>query len=246
MYPVLLSRKQYNEVYEILEHFGLNPNEFDREEASNRFNASVTHSKLVHRETGHFFYFGMNREQSAFMPIYSPGAQTPHASPYDYHNPMEVGGEWSQIVQDIRQWASLMSEELEVEDLWEQLKKQQEALTKAFSPGLDDTPLTTKERVRFSEGLARVETLCIEMAHKTTASPEDVRSIEKTMKAHFVYLDHKSEVIGRKDLIIIVMGVMFALAVDPSLPGEWRKTFLGQVFGYVQQFIAGLLGNSPT
>jgi hypothetical protein len=125
--------------------------------------------------------------------------------------PMPIYG-WLAVVTRVERWAQGVKDDVDTPDLWAELQRERTLLTEGYQDG-EDTPLTPDEQAEIAEQLQQIK----EFVKETySLSETKMRALEVELK----YIQEASGRIGRKDLALLVFGVMFHVIVMGVLPPD--------------------------
>jgi hypothetical protein len=128
-----LLKSQSNEVFEAIKNAGLEPTDFDWQDATGH--ASMTRvSRLVHKGSGYYFMFD---NLGGFNSKWESGQQTRVDSWY--------WDEWLSQLDCFRSWLSDLKRETESQDLWGAISKEAQILESAASSDTSNAPFTLEE-----------------------------------------------------------------------------------------------------
>jgi hypothetical protein len=204
----LLTRKQWNELAEMIRDSPLFPSNFERGRVSAEFTglADSDAAGILYCKTS--FAFAIADYISPRRPGYRPGTFAVQMRP-GTERQLETFGDmdWSAVRQAFRQWLVNLHAEVEAPDLWAQLAAKRQAL--AVPPAADNSPFTSEERRRLEAQLDRI-----------LAGVQLSEDQATTVRADLDYLKEALGRSGRRDWGLLVVGTLVNFVLSSALPPD--------------------------
>ena len=214
-HPILLSQK--NEVFQFIKKAGIDPSSFAWEDRGSTYHQTGTVSALVHKPTGYYFKF--DHAGDVRRSEYSPSREK--------HFALNSPNNWQQQCFDVGTWLACLKREINEPDLWGAILSQK-ALASA-APRAENAPFTPEERVRLASTLQEIK----EYVVKTLATTQEQQAL---VISRLDYLVDASQRLGKKDWIMIAIGVFTGIAIEAAFaPDAAREMFrfAMQILGWV-------------
>jgi hypothetical protein len=206
-----LSRDQRNQVLRRIEARALSRDDFRWDDATtgNRTVVGpVEHHALVHRATGVLFTFKSQPSEFEAPPngiVLAGRADVGVAR-------INVIDGWPKQMDGFSEWLERLKAELDVPDLWAELRHDDRAVfTVVADPSAENTPFTEDEREEIARVLAE---LTAEVKDSFALTADSI----KLLDAGVAQLIDDSQRIGRKDWLLLFIGVMVSIAVTAAIP----------------------------
>ena len=211
---------QWDAVFLAIEEVGFDPREFDR---------STAHSEgydgeaplLTHKPSGAWFFFDFEEWKGRHSPRWNPGEEKPVDGAEDV--------EWKFVLIALRTWLRNVERELSSPNLWALLDQQHELLA-ATEPTGDtaNTPFSPEEQQQIAAQLNEIKQLLVS-GHG--ADP-------KMLEARIEELEEASTRLGRRDWLLMFLGVSLTWTLEGLIPPEGLQEVLmfaahtlGHLFG---------------
>ena len=214
--PIL--RSQANEIFGILQSAGLRPTEFAWKHS---YLGGTPASRLTHGPSDYYFEFEFDGDFDLQYVTFSPAVGK------------LVGQErvrtWSNARDFVRIWAEVLSLELSEIDLWESIATEKVLNVKVEASPVEDTPFDPVEQQRIRANLNEIK----EYLESTQQLDDEQREV---VTARLAYLEDASTRLGRKDWVLVAIGVITNIIVTGSFsPTQAHELlqFAGRVLGWV-------------
>jgi hypothetical protein len=208
-----LQKWQTNAIYEAIESVALNPKEFD-------WNDTDAEVRIKHKWSASYFIIGGNSLHYKLRYLVGDGPELPSEA-YT----------WQGLMERITGWLQQVKRDLETPDLWADLRRDGELLEDVSNETTQNTQFTTEEQTNIE---VRLRELAEDMKRTHSLSQEQMRALDTKID----YLIEASSRIGRKDWILLSLGVVATLA--SAFPPEFVRQFLQMVIQAIGHH--GLLG----
>ncbi len=196
-----LQKWQKNQIFETIQSAGLDPREFDLEDAD----AEV---RIKHKWSESHFVVGGNAGH--YIGRYAAGDAT--AWPYDSYS-------WQNLMTRISRWLEDVKRDLETPDLWAELQREAELLGDASNEVTNNTPFTPDEQKEIVE---RLREMAGYVRHTYSLSEEQMR----VLGAKIDYLIDAAGRLGRTDWRGMLVGVILTFFLASAFPPESVRKFL--------------------
>lgn len=215
--PIL--RTHANEIFAFITQFGLNPSEFEWALLPSRWSFTRNVSTLIHRPTGHYYKFDY-ADGGGHAAEFSPGLDRAVES--------ADSDDWDTQRALARHWVACLKRELDAPDLWGRLAGERALIT---------APTDSAPNEKFSRGeINRVTASLVEIREYARSSLSLSDEQARVVEARLEYLQAASERMGRKDWMVLALGVLtnivISAAFTPSAAQEFFR-FAGQVLQWV-------------
>jgi hypothetical protein len=196
------------------EESGFDPHEFDWDDGADE-------SRISHL-----------RSQAYFVVGGSPGQYTVRRLAGDHPVEERDGLSWYRTLEQFKLWLGEVKRDIEIPDLWAELKREKALLRAGAEEALDNTPFTPAEREEIAGRLRELG----EYAKSTySLSPPQMKAVD----AKLDYLIEAAESQGRRDWLILFYGVVFGWILSAALPPEAGRDILVMFLNS----LGGLFGN---
>lgn len=204
----LVTRDQKNDLFAFAVEIGLNPDEFTWEKRPSRDNSKLLVSAIVHLPTGSYFVFDFETHiggwrLTEYKVECSPGGST---SPESYQCTVE-----ERPLQFALRWLERVKRELEIPDLWDEIARQRSFLAQSTSSDVEDTPFSPDEARLI---VSRLDQILEEVISTHHLEEEKAQLLEE----RFEYLKQASRRLGRKDWILVAVGIFGGTLSNYLLP----------------------------
>ena len=203
--PILNS--QANEVLKLVKDQGLDPLEFSWEHTESSNTADLYVSKILHISTGSFFKFDF-KEGKHFC-VFSPGKEKQKESIFS--------GSWELQISYINKWLSYLKREIASPNLWETISQQ--ILLKSDIDKIHSNDLFTNEEIN------KIQSSIGEIKEYVLATYNLTDSNKVFLENKLNYLIDSSNRLGRKDWIIILIGIITNIVMSLSFSPDTAKDF---------------------
>lgn len=139
---------------------------------------------------------------------------------------------WPTVPERLQRWAEEVKRDFDTPDLWAELQREREILTGARYEDVGNTPFTPEEQADIAEQLREIE----EYVKKTYSLSTEQMSL---VEARFNDLEAATSRIGRKDWLLMFLGVLFSLIASGLLPPEAVQHILGMAFDGLDHLLGG-------
>lgn len=212
-----LLKTQANDVLNAITKNGLDPQDFDWE-----LEGTPT---LRHTPSGDYFFTFEPELFTRHKAHYSPGAVT--ADEY-----RQVGS-WEGQLSLVEKWLTNLKREIQAPDLWSFLSDQT-ALVQAASTDSPNTPFSTAEIEKISDGLRELQAY-IENTHHLDEQKHAF------LESRLVYLEDAAHRQGRKDWLHTAIGVLFTVVMGLAMAPDQAK----EVFRFIGNVLQAILKTPP-
>jgi hypothetical protein len=200
---VQLTKKRRNELFELLGSSGVNPIEFELTyiKAKNR---------LKHVPSASVFEFGaQSGAHSGWISVtWLVGNRIARSTQIST---------WSGLINLVHEW---VTDEIAAPDLWVENRRQREFLSKSGYETVNNTPFTQEEQAEIAAQLREIR----EYVKKAVSlSAEQMSQVEARLDEAETAAQH----IGRKDWLLLFMGVLFTLIISALLTPEVVQHIFG-------------------
>jgi len=211
-----LLQTQKNEVYELIEKFGLSPNMFDFSSPSD----DDGDTKLRLKSNPHYYFIFAKARSGGHFARYSPGYDTPYKD--------EGASSWSLQLACVERWLRNLERELEAPDKWKLL--QEELKNMDFGDiKYENTKFTYREYELLTEKIAEL---------KSKISKLDL--LEKQIKQINEKLDHLLHLakdMNKTDWKELFIGSIINLLMQLSIDQNTGQTITGYVKSLFIKFL---------
>ncbi len=208
-----------NAIIEAVQAGGLDPREFD-------FDFGDTETRIAHRWSESHFILG--GPWGNWEGTYVVG----DAVPWPYHEYV-----WSNVEKRLEQWAAKVKKDLETPDLWAQLQREREILSRAPDEA-ENTPFTPDEQEEIVKHLDEIKEY-VKSTH--SLSHDQMVALEEGFKE----LATATRRLGRNDWRLMFLGLVLTLIVTGILPPDAVHGFLWMALHSLQHFLGGAASPSP-
>jgi hypothetical protein len=139
---------------------------------------------------------------------------------------------WAKVEERVRRWAEDVKRDDETPDLWAELQRERKILAGACYEDVENTPFTSDEQAEIAEQLRQIK----EYAKKTYSLTQ---AQMLSLNARFDELEAAAGRIGRKDWLLLFLGVMFTVIVTDLLPPEAVQHILGMALQGLDHLFGG-------
>lgn len=210
-----LLKSQANQVFEAIKNAGLEPSDFEWQDAESFYSASVV-SRLIHKPSGYFFSFDNEDE---FRSQWSPAEQTK----WD----LGTDSSWTSQLDWFVHWLTYLRREIESPDLWGAISSGAQVLESAASADTSNAPFTNEEKAYIVEGINEIKQYLL------TAHNLDPELVESRLN----YLVESSERVGKKDWLNLLISVLVTIVINAALPPEATRELFRFVGTVLRQII---------
>lgn len=208
----LLTRKQWNELAEMIRDSPLLPSNFGRGLVSGEFTGLVTSDAPAILYGNTDFSFAIGDYINPRRPGHQPGTFAVQMRPGTERQSEAFGDmDWSTVRQAFRQWLVNLHAEVEAPDLWAQLAAKRQAL--AVAPAEENSPFTAEEQRHLKGQLDRI----LAGVLSTQRLTEDQAT---TVRADMDYLKEAVGKSGRRDWGLLVVGTLVNFVLSSALPPD--------------------------
>ena len=202
-----LLNSQANEILNLVMSQGMDPSDFKWEQTESNITAGLYVSKLLHKATGSFFKFDLNKGNHHCT--FSPGKDKLKDSNYP--------GSWELQIDYVKGWLSYLKREIASPNLWETISQQ--SLLKSDIEKIQSNELFTPEEINHIQSSIR------EIKDYVLATYSLTESNKLFLENKLDYLVDSSKRLGRKDWIIILIGIITNIVMSLSFAPETTKDF---------------------
>jgi hypothetical protein len=220
-----LLNSQRNEVYRLIERFGLQPGDFEWSVRPSPEGDGVTVDVLVHSSTGYSFIFDTNRRRVDLgiggdrLSFLNPGPEHPHVRSEDFG--------WEGQRDSFVIWLRVVEREASTESLWDRLD--QEPLRTLAVAKLNNERLTRDERRAVDAGVEQARAYL----RGIVPDPERLMRIEEKLDD----IKDSAGRLGRKDFFNAALGAIMAIAFEAALQSEQVNHLARLLFSQVTKLI---------
>lgn len=213
---MLLLQTQKNEVYELIEEFGLSPSMFSFSDPSDADENTYLHFV---NNSQYYFNFAQSRSGGHFA-RYSPGYDTPYKD--------EAPGSWSVQLACVRRWLGNLKKQLEAPDKWKLLQEELENMD--FGDiRYEDTKFTYREYELLKEKIAELKSKISEL--------DLVEEQVKQINGKLDHLLHLAKDMNKTDWKELFIGSIISLFMQLSIDRSTGQTIVGFVKGLFMKFL---------
>jgi hypothetical protein len=196
-----LEKWKSNQVFKAIEAAGLNPAEFD-------WDNSAADICIRHRSSESYFDFGGVAGQ--YIVRYATGDE-PATQLAKYT--------WEALMASVELWLADVKRDTETVDLWAQLRQGTDLLEGAWAEAVDNTPFSSDERNDIARRLDELS------AHVKSTYALSERQLSQ-FDARLEYLVGASDRLGRKDWLILFIGIVAEFVLVAVLPPEVARNVI--------------------
>lgn len=196
-----LTKRQQNEFFEAIQNASLAPEEFD-------LNVGTDESTIRHLPSGAAFVLGGVAGRYVVRRVAGD-------------EPVEEreGISWYRVTQQLDLWLMRVKRDVEMPDLWAQLRRRRELLAAISDDAVENRPFTDSEQRQIAEQLQELK----EYVGRTySLSESQMRVLEERLD----YLIDAARRAGRRDWLLMVAGVMLSYVLAVELPPEAARAIL--------------------
>ncbi len=207
-----LMKYQRNEIYKLLEEFGLNPLDFELKETDSEGKSWDVGQEISNKNSDYFFRIDRFGEGplSYYVALYYPT----HSGEM---NDGELFEQWQEFKQKpLTDWLSVLQKELNEPDLWSQARQYSQAFNPALPQDMPNTPFSYQEADQIAEALSKLtrkidETLNLEPEHRQYVESKVDFLIEK--------VKHQGRTTWIHSSVDVMVSIMLYLALTPESAG---------------------------
>jgi hypothetical protein len=216
---VRLEKMWRNAIIEAVQAGGLDPREFD-------FDFGEMETRIAHRWSESHLILGGS--WGSWEGSYVVG----DAVPWPYHEYV-----WSNVEERVEQWTAKVKKDLETPDLWAQLQREREILSRTPDES-ENTPFTPDEQAAIVKHLDEIK----EYVKNTHSLSQDQMV---ALEEGFDELATATKRLGRNDWRLMFLGLVLTLIVTGTLPPDTVHGFLLMALHGLQHFFGAAAGPSP-
>jgi hypothetical protein len=216
---VRLEKIWRNAIIQAVQAGGLDPRELD-------FDFGDTETRIAHRWSESHFILGGRWSNWQGSNVVGD------AAPWPYREYV-----WSKVEQRVERWAAEVKKDLETPDLWAQLQREREILSRA-PDAAENTPFTPDEQAEIVKHLDEIKEY-VKNTH--SLSQDQMVALEEGFKV----LATATKRVGRNDWRLMFLGLMLTPIVAGILPPDAVHGFLWMALHGLQHFFSGAGGPSP-
>lgn len=218
-----LVRTEKNEIFRMISDAGLDVSYFSWIESHDVVSSWGKYliSKLVYEDTEYYFLFDFQHSGWRHYK-YSPAPGKPTTEGFSRN--------WEKQKEHVRSWLVELHKQVDIPNLWETAARQVTSRQQALA-GMDNTPFSPDERGLLSDQLLGIKQFMITKQH---ISDDRHAFVAEQLQ----YLDEASGRLGRKDWVLLAIGVLGNIVVGAALdPDAALQLFrhagnaLGQILG---------------
>lgn len=196
-----LAKWKSNQVFEAVQAAGLAPEGFGWDDGADE-------SRIRHLSSEAYFVFGG-----------VPGGYTArYVAGDDPVEEREAQSWWAQM-QHVERWLAAVKLDIEMPDLWAELRRETELLGVAADDAIENTPFTSDEREEIAERLQEMR----DYARRTYSLSEAQMLV---LDAKVDYLIAAASRLGRIDWRAVFVGTIVSFALTAALPPEAARHIL--------------------
>jgi hypothetical protein len=196
-----LQKWQKNQIFEAIQGVGLDPREFD-------FNDADSEVRIKHKRSESYFTVGGNR--LPYVGRYVVGDAP--AWPYEVYS-------WQTLMTRVSRWLEDVKRDFETPDMWAELQREAELLGDVSNEAIENTRFTAEEQ---KEIAGRLQELADSAKRKYSLSAEQMRVLD----AKINYLIDAAGRLGRSDWRGVFVGVMLTFVLASAFPPESVAKFV--------------------
>jgi len=201
----LVLNSQANQILELIQQQNFEPTEFKWEQSESSVTQDLYVSKLIHKRTNSFFKFDFLRKKH--FCVYAPGKEKQSDSEYP--------GGWDTQISYFNKWLVYLKRELESPNLWETILDLN--LLKS-----DIDKILVNDRFTIEE-LLKIESSVNEIKEHVLTTQNLTESSKIFFENKMNYLVDSSKRLGRKDWIIILIGIITNVVISLSFSSTATK-----------------------
>jgi hypothetical protein len=195
----ILQKEQKNEIFTAIQAVGLDPRDFDLDDFDGKVRIKSKRSES---------YFIVSRESGYYVGQYLVGDGMVWPT-----NPSS----WETLMPRISAWLEKVKRDLDTPDLWAELRRETQLLGADLSVVTKNTPFTADEQKEIAR---RLEEAAKHLREAHLLSMAQMQALDEKID----YLIKASSRLGRKDWLIMFMGVIFSFIFSAALASESART----------------------
>lgn len=179
------------------------------------------HSRLTHEPSGYYFEFRFDGDFDLQYVTFSPGLGKLFGE--------ERVGAWPPARDALKIWAEVLSLELNEIDLWASIASEKTLMVSVGASSAPDSQFDSAEQQRIQKALNEIREYLISTQNLAVDQQE-------VIAARLAYLEGASRRLGRKDWVIVTIGVLTNIIVTAGFgPTQAHELiqFAGKVLGWV-------------
>jgi hypothetical protein len=232
-----LKLSQQNRVYELLEHAGMLPEEFQWEWTVSGSHGQFEVPRLVHANSKSYLEFDISGD--GFELALSPGGEKLHETVHcEAWLTLSQEGSYDRIGAEevVATWIELLDKELREADLWQQIRSTQEAFTTAYHTFAQHEPrlFSTEEQGAVLRSLEVLQ----EAVDRSAARGEITAEAICVMQSDIQRLAVQSKIQDRRGwmqtLFGTISGWVMSEYVSHRLLSHWASSLLAGIRGLLQ------------
>ncbi len=217
---MLLAKKQRNDLFDVLVSAQLDPAEWS-------LTARERSVKLRHKTTKSYLEISTSAStQGGDVLFYRVRTQVGDEQPET-----ETPSDWIGVMLAAIGWAPKVKEYIDTPDFWKNLQRGRRFLANAEYAAIENSRFTADEQQQISDLLNEIKLYVRET--RSISSEQIAQVIDKLDEAQ-----DAAERIGRKDWILLFLGLMFTLIVTGLVPPEVVQQILGMALDGAEHLFA--------
>jgi hypothetical protein len=215
---VQLQKYQKNDIFLEIVAGGLDPNECDLTEGVEEVRISHVTSRS---------YFTLEGDARKYTGSYVVGDTLPW--PYEHFF-------WEKVREKVKWWAEEVKRDLDMPDLWAELRYKRGLLTGAGYEDVENTPFTSDEQTEIVDQVRQIKAFV-----KRTYSISEVQTL--SIEAKLDEIASAAGRVGRKDWLLLFGGVILSVIMADLLPREAVWNILAMALHGLDHLFGG--GGTP-
>jgi len=190
-----LQKYKRNDIVKAIQAEGLDPKEFDIGE-------DETEAWIGHKLSNARFTIGGDPSKYTGQSVFGDWPPFPY-----------VKYSWGGVMTSLSVWLSDVKHDIETPDLWAEIQSEADLLDAAYREDTDNTPFSTQEKEEINKRLHEFAKYA-----EVTYSLSEAQTTDLTAKIN--YLIDATSHLGRKDWLIILIGVLATVILSVALPPD--------------------------
>lgn len=226
-----LRKNQRNELFDILEKLGFDPkNDFSVDVVKAFVNYPYSTVKeqrlvltLISKDRYQFNLGPVELSKACFKGYFcSPGPEN-----LQHRNNQWL--DWKGVVTHFGAWAQNLAAELKHPDFWQTGSETKRIVESATRDDIENTPFSPEEQKALHQKLDEIKNYVLATHNLSEEQAE-------TLTKRFDYLKDSATRVGRKDWVVIALGIISGYYLQAALPPEALKDVIKLTWGLVSEF----------